>query len=549
MQARKVAWEALEKIFSEMGVSAPDKLTVEEPRNAAHGDLSLNAALLLAKTLGQKPAEIAARIAKRIPELAPQIEIAEVAGPGFCNLFFRKNFWRDVIRQVEEAGENFGHNDSLRDRRALVEYVSANPTGPLHVGHGRGAALGDAIARILRACGAETATEYYLNDAGSQMARLGLSIWLRMQELFGRRDPKDFPKDCYQGQYIIDLARELARLEPGVQDLPEDKGLARCRQYGIDEILAGIKKDLADFRCEHQSYFSEKSLVEDGSVAKVFKTLTEVGDSYEADGAVWFRVGSDQDRVLRKSDGSLTYFATDIAYHKNKFERGYNLLIDIWGADHHGYISRMRGAIKSVGEDPNNFEVLLVQMVNLLEKSKKISMSTRAGKFETLAQVLEEVGADAARFMFLSRSADSPLDFDLDLARQRTMDNPVYYVQYAHARISALLRRAALGGIALPEHSDSAFLQLLDNDDELALLRKIAAFEDTVEAAGKNLAPQYIGAYLMDLAGRIHSYYAKYPVLGQEAGLTLARLVLLRAAGQVLRNGLNLLGVSAPENM
>lgn len=552
MLAKKLVAEALNEIFSEMGVAAPDRLTIEEPKNAAHGDLSVNAALLLAKNLGKKPQDIAHEIADRLPHLVPQIKSVEVAGPGFCNIIFHKNFWQGVIGAVEKAGVKFGCNDSLADRRTLVEYVSANPTGPLHIGHGRGAALGDSITRILRACGASVSTEYYLNDAGLQMAKLGLSIWLRMQELAGKRNSEDFPADCYRGQYIIDLARDLMELEPGTENLPQDEGIKRCRQYGIDEILAGIKKDLANFRCEHQSYFSEKSLVNNGSVDKVLSQLADSGNSYESDGALWFtsgESGDDQDRVLRKSDGSLTYFASDIAYHKNKFDRGFNQLIDIWGADHHGYIPRMQAAIKCTGKNPDNFTVLLVQMVNLLENGIKIGMSTRAGKFETLADVLSEVGPDAARFMFLSRSADSPLDFDLELAKQRTMDNPVYYVQYAHARISALMRRAAMDGLELPDLSSADVLKLLDSVDDLALLRKIAAFEDTVEAAGKNLAPQYIGAYLLELATRVHGYYAKYPVLGSDRNLSLARLALLRAAGLVIRNGLNLLGVSAPENM
>lgn len=552
MLAKKLVAEALDRIFSGMGVSAPDRLTIEEPKNAAHGDLSVNAALLLAKSLKKNPLDIANEIADSLTRLVPQIQNAQVAGPGFCNITFHKDFWQGVVRETEKKGDEFGRNSSLSGRRALVEYVSANPTGPLHVGHGRGAALGDSIARILRECGTDVSTEYYLNDAGSQMAKLGLSIWLRMQELAGKRKPEDYPSDCYQGQYIIDHARDLMAQEEGIENLPQEDGMKRCQQYGMQEILAGIKKDLADFRCEHQSYFSEKSLVDNGAVDRILKQLADSGNSHESAGALWFTTGNseeDQDRVLRKSDGSLTYFATDIAYHKNKFDRGFNLLIDIWGADHHGYIPRMRNAIKCTGENPDNFMVLLVQMVNLLQNGKKISMSTRAGKFETLADVMSEVGADASRFMFLSRSADSPLDFDLELARRRTMDNPVYYVQYAHARISALMRRAAMDGIELPPLSSPDVLKLLDNEDDLALLRKIAAYEDTVEAAGKNLAPQYIGSYLLDLAARIHGYYAKYPVLGKDRDLALARLALLRAAALAIRNGLRLLGVSAPENM
>ena len=552
MLAKEKAAQALEKVFSGMGLEKPKRLTIEEPKNPSHGDLSTNAALLLAKECGRNPREIAAEIAAALPGQAPEIERVEVAGPGFCNIFFRKDFWQALVEEVERKGDAFGNNDSQRGKRALVEYVSANPTGPLHIGHGRGAALGDSVTRILRACGAEVSTEYYLNDAGRQMATLGHSIWLRMQELADRRKAEEFPDDCYKGAYIIDLAKELMNLEPGIENLPEKQGIERCRLFGIKNILDGIKKDLNDFECEHQNYFSELSLVNDGSVQAIFEELAQTGNSYEADGAIWFRStsgGDDRDRVLKKSDGSLTYFATDIAYHKNKFDRGYDHLIDVWGADHHGYIARLRGAIKSIGKNPEAFTVLLVQLVNLLANGEKISMSTRAGKFETLADVIKAVGKDAARFMFLSRSSDSPLDFDLELATRRTMDNPVYYVQYAHARIAALLRRGEMSGLVPGKESPAEATALLSEDEELALLRKMAAFEDTVISAGRNLAPQYIVTYLQELATRIHSYYGKYTVIGDDKSLSLARLGLLRAAAQILRNGLYLLGVNAPESM
>lgn len=550
MLAKQILTNALTTIFSEMDLTWPEKLVIEEPKDPRHGDLSINAAMLLAKKAGKQPRELATEIAARLLQLCPMLARTEVAGPGFCNVVFKPSFWQTVIPAIERAGDSWGDSNSGGGRKVLVEYVSANPTGPLHVGHGRGAAIGDSVTRLLRAAGYDASTEYYLNDAGRQMRILGLAIWLRVQRLAG--NDVEFPDDCYQGGYIKDLARELLASNPDLAAMPEEKGLEICRQYGMERILEGIKKDLADFRCEHQLYFSEKSLVEDGSVPRAFAALKEKGNLYEADGATWFasrKFGDDQDRVLRKSDGSLTYFATDIAYHCNKFDRGHEWLVDVWGADHHGYIPRMKGAIEAMGKDPKSLDVLLVQLVSLTRKGEAIAMSTRAGKYELLSDVLREVGVDAARFMFLSRSSDSPLDFDLDLARSRSMDNPVYYVQYAHARICALLRRAVERGLQIPEISDPACLESLGTDEDLAILRKLSLFGDMVAAAAKNLAPQYVTAYLQDLATKLHSYYGKYPILGDDAKTALARLAMLRAAAVVLRKGLFLVGVEAPESM
>lgn len=550
MLAKQILASALAEILAEIGLSLPEKLVIEEPKDAAHGDLSTNAALLLAKKAAQPPKQLAELICRKLPEKCPQILRAESAGPGFCNIFFKPEVWQATVAQVEKDGTHYGQSDLGQGKKVLVEYVSANPTGPLHVGHGRGAALGDSISRLLRAAGYEVSTEYYLNDAGRQMRTLGLSIWLRARELNGEKI--DFPADCYKGDYIKELAAELIRQRPDLFKVPEAEAIKICQEYGMTEILAGIKADLTAFGCEHQNYFSENSLLTDGSVEKAFEELEKSAKSFTEDGALWFASsdgGDDKNRVLRKSDGSLTYFASDIAYHKNKFDRGYDWLIDVWGADHHGYIPRMKAAIAAMGENPDNFSVLLVQLVGLTRNGEAIAMSTRAGQFETLASVLQEVGSDPARFMFLSRSSDSPLDFDLELAKKRTMDNPVYYVQYAHARIQALLRRAENQGIDLPNPSPSQWTKGLDSAEDLAILRKIAAFEDVIAAAAQNLAPHYLSAYLMDLAGKIHSYYSKYPVLGAEKSLALGRLAMLRAAGQVLANGLFLLGVSAPEIM
>jgi arginyl-tRNA synthetase len=411
--------------------------------------------------------------------------------------------------------------------------------------------VGDSLARILRFAGYDVQTEYYINDAGKQMHLLGLSIWLRASECAGL--PVEWPEEYYRGSYIADLAVDFMRQRPDLLSLPEDEGILLCRRYGTDEILRGIRADLREFRVEHQLWFSEQSLVESGAVERAFERLRANGCSFERDGALWFattRFGDDQDRVLRKSDGSLTYFASDIAYHHDKYQRGFATVIDIWGADHHGYAPRMRAAVQALGRKPEDFEVLLIQLVNLLEKGAPVSMSIRAGVFETLADVVREVGVDAARFSFLRRKCDSPLDFDLELARQRSMENPVYYVQYAHARIRALLRRAEDRGVRLPEELNAAMLAPLDQPEDIALLRLADHFEDVAVSAALKLAPHHVGNYLMELAGHLHRYYAKYPVLqADDPASALARLALLRAVGQVLGNGLDLLGVSAPEAM
>ena len=551
MRAVEVLRSALMSMVEEMGLSWPVKAVIEPPRDARHGDLAVNVAMLLAKEAGKNPRELAQAFAAGLPERCADILKAEVAGPGFINVTFSPDFWRQTVLDIEAAGADYGRSPVGAGRRTLVEYVSANPTGPLHVGHGRGAAVGDSLARLLRRAGFAVDTEYYINDAGLQMRLLGLSVWLRVQELKGR--PVEWPESYYRGEYIIDIAREMLAEDDSLADLPEDEGKERCYERAMRDILNGIKQDLADFRVEHQQWFSEKTLVEDGKVAEAFAALDEAGYTYHKDDAYWFateKLGDDKDRVLRKSDGTLTYFASDIAYHHDKYRRGYQWLIDIWGADHHGYVPRMRAAIAAMGQPRESFDVVLIQLVNLLQNGQPVSMSTRAGTFETLADVIKEVGTDAARFMFLSRKSDSPLDFDLELAKQRSLDNPVYYVQYAHARICAVLRRAEERGMHLPGRCEPALLAALDTPEDMALLRKAAGMEDMIAKAALTLSVHHVSHYLMDLAGMLHSYYAKHQVLDAgDGGRSLARLALLRAVGQVLRNGLDILGVSAPETM
>ena len=551
MQAFDSVRSALSGFLQEKGLEWPAKAVVEAAKDPKHGDVATNLAMLLAKPLHRAPRDIAAELAAWIRDHTDGVENVEVAGPGFCNVTFSQVFWRRVVQQVEKEGAAFGSSTIGGGRKTLVEYVSANPTGPLHVGHGRGAAAGDSLARILRRAGYDVTTEYYINDAGRQMRILGMSVWYRLRNLVGRTMAE--PEDYYRGSYITDIAKEMLEKDPSLADASDEDGKERCYEYAKNEILEGIKKDLRDFRVEHQNWFSEKTLVDGGLVDKAFQALKDAGYTYEKDGALWFatsRLGDDKDRVLRKSDGSLTYFASDIAYHHNKFERGFDWLIDVWGADHHGYVPRMRAAIEAMGKGKKNFDVVLIQLVNLLINGQPVSMSTRAGTFETLADVVREVGADAARFMFLSRKTDSPVDFDLEAVKQRTMENPVYYVQYAHARVAALLRRAAEEGVTIPDVSDAAALAGLTLPDDMALLRKMALYRDMLEQAATTLSVHHVSHYLMELSQLLHSYYTKNQILKAGDPVTTgSRLALLRAVSRVIANGLDLMGVSAPDHM
>ncbi|WP_298067924.1 arginine--tRNA ligase [uncultured Mailhella sp.] len=546
---------ALREIVSERGWEWPEKAVLEIPKDERHGDLATNLALVISRQAGKAPRLAAEELCRALEAKLPGLLSAAIAGPGFINLTFAPSFWQEVILDAEREGRAFGSSHDGAGRRIVVEYVSANPTGPLHIGHGRGAAVGDSLTRLLRFAGYEVSTEYYINDAGRQMRLLGDSVYLRMRELchLPVTYPED-PKGWYHGDYIRDIAREMLDRDPSLIQRPEDEAKNLCYEYACSTILAGIKEDLKEFRVEHQTWFSEKSLVDGGKVEAAFNVLRGMGLVYDKDDAVWLatgQFGDDKDRVLRKTDGYLTYFASDIAYHANKFERGFDECIDIWGADHHGYIPRMKAAITCMKHDPEkDFHVVLIQMVNLMRGGEPVAMSTRAGEFVTLREVLDEVGTDAARYMFLSRKSDSPLDFDLELVKQRNMDNPVYYVQYAHARVSALLRRAADRGIVLPERCSAGELACLTAPDDLSLLREAERFRNVVQDASRARAAHPVSFYLMELAGRLHSYYANNPILsGEDEGLMKARLALLRTVSVVIANGLELLGVSAPESM
>ncbi len=549
MRAAKVFKEALVKVLADKNIPYPQKTTIEPPKDKKHGDIATNVAMVLAKELGKNPREIATDFQASLATYLPNARI-DIAGAGFLNCTFENSFWWETLTLVENQKDDFGQLTQENPRSILVEYVSANPTGPLHIGHGRGAAVGDSLLRILNKAGHKISSEYYINDAGNQMRTLGLSIWLRALELKGKNPT--FPESYYKGDYIIDIAQEMLDKNPSLIELSDEEGTDVCYEYGMKVISDGINEDMREFRVHHDRWFSEKSLLENNEVQECFDLLKEKGLAFEQEDALWFNTtqfGDDKDRVLIKSDGALTYFASDIAYHNNKFNRGYDYLIDVWGADHHGYIPRMKAAITALGRNPeDDFHVVLIQLVNLLRNGQPVAMSTRSGEFDTLSDVVKEVGVDASRFMFLSRKSDSPLDFDLELVKQRNLDNPVYYVQYAHARVFGLLRRATEANFAF-EAMNNEILSLLTTADDMELLQAIDQFEDNVSHAARNLAPHTISYYLMDFAGKVHSYYAKNQVLGADNKLANARLLLLKNCAQVIKNGLFLLGVEAPESM
>ncbi len=547
MRAKIHLEEALKKVLADNGWEWPEKAVIEPPKDKKFGDMSVNVAMMLAKQAKKAPRAIAEDIVAAL-EGDALIEKIDIAGPGFLNFTFAPSFWQETVPAIIEAGESYGVSDMGKGTKVQVEYVSANPTGPLHIGHGRGAALGDSLTRIMKKAGYDVEAEYYINDAGRQMLILGGSILYRAKLASGQDVAE--PEDFYKGDYIADIAADVLKKHPDLMEMDEAEATEICKVYGKDVILEGIKEDLEAFGVHHDVWFSEKSLVTDGKVDETFADLTKSGMGYEADGAYWFKsteLGDDKDRVLRKSNGDTTYFASDIAYHDNKFKRGFDIVVDIWGADHHGYIPRMMAACEALGKK-GGLHVILVNLVNLLRDGAPIAMSTRAGQFETLKDVVDEVGADAARFMFLSRKSDSRLDFDLELVKQKSMDNPVYYVQYAHARICSLNKKAAEAGKKAAQVGPES-LALLDTEYDMQILKLLDQYPDCVEGAAKTQSPHVISTYLQELASTLHRYYTNCHVLSADDDVAAARLMLLDCVAGVVKNGLGLLGVGAPESM
>ena len=527
----------------------PD-IDIEVPKVEAHGDFATNFAMIMAKIQRMAPRRIAEIIIAHLDGAADLIAKTEIAGPGFINFHIQPAAWAPLLKAIPAAGERYGAVDIGCGRKVQVEFVSSNPTGPLHVGHGRGAAVGDAVANLLAFCGYDVQREYYINDSGRQIRTLGHSVLLRYRALHGRH--ADFPEDCYQGDYIRDLAREMKSREGDrLLSLDEDEALMTCARFAAERIIAGIRDDLLDFGVAFDRWFSEQSLYDDGRVARSIEAFRDNGQIYESEGALWFNTsqyGDEKDRVVVRGNGRTTYFASDIAYHQEKFERGFERVIDVWGADHHGYIARMKASVAASGIDPERFEVILVQLVNLLRAGAPVAMSTRAGAFVTLQDVVREVGRDAARFIFLTRHYANTLDFDLEVAKQKSNDNPVYYVQYVHARIASIRRKAAENGIAAADGADEC-LARLDTAEDVALIKHLLRYPDAVLAAARQMEPHRITFYLMNLAGAFHSYYNKQRVLVEDPDTSRGRLYLVAAVQAVIRNGLTLLGVSAPERM
>lgn len=558
-----------------LNASAPDArgtaITLERPKQSQHGDFSCNVAMQLAKTLRAKPRDIAQKLLAALPP-SPLIERTEIAGAGFINLFLTRASKQRIVNQILASGSSYGVSTAGARKKIQLEFVSANPTGPLHVGHGRGAAYGACLANVLTATGHEVTREFYINDAGRQMDILAASVWLRYLEVRGV--PVVFPADGYRGDYVRDIARALdiahgarfhrefpttAPAEGEDADAALDALIARARVtlgeewkalhgHALNGMLADQRDDLGHFGVTYDRWFSEQSLFDSGAVARAMDTLQRNGHLYEKDGARWFRstaFGDEKDRVVCRENGQYTYFASDIAYHLDKIERGYDQLIDVWGADHHGYIPRVKGALKALGADPDRLTVTLVQFAVLYRGGEKVAMGKRSGDFVTLRELREEVGNDATRFFYVLRKSDQHLDFDLDLAKSRTNENPVYYIQYAHARVCSVYAQCDADASSVVGANPAP----LDTESELALLQKLAEYPEIVESAARELSPHLIAFYLKDLAAQFHSYYNSTRFLVDDMAIRNARLALAGAVRQVLANGLALLGVSAPEKM
>ena len=550
-------------------------ISAERTRDAAHGDFASNIAMKLAKQARCNPRDLAGRIVKLIPD-SDVLEKTEIAGPGFINFYFRKEAYLNLIDSIRTADREYGKSGYGQGQRVMVEFVSTNPTGPLHVGHGRGAAYGDALARVLSAAGFVTHSEYYINDAGRQMDILALSVWLRYLEQCGT--PVNFPSNAYQGGYIRDIAAGLVETfdhrfdlagRDLFSDLPDDAEqsidqlIARCKallgeqQFRIvfdaacDSQVEDIRRDLGEFGVEFDEWFSERSLVDNGDIARSIQRLEENGHMYEKEGAKWFRsteFGDEKDRVVVRANGAYTYFASDIAYHYNKAERGFDRIINIFGSDHHGYTKRIYASFEALGNDPERLKFLLVQFAILYRGEEKVSMSTRGGDFVTLRELREEVGNDAARFFYVLRKLDQHMDFDLDLAKSQSAENPVYYIQYAHARICSVFRQLEEKGLQTLTGSHPDY-QLLVESQEIDLLKLLSRFPEVVELSASAFEPHQLAYYLRDLANSFHTYYNAHPFLSSADDLRLARLGLIDGTRIVIRNGLDMLGVSAPASM
>ncbi len=556
----------------------PANIHLERTRDSQYGDFACNVAMTLARAAGRKPRDIASEIVASLPDSA-QIERVEVAGPGFINFHLASRALQQTVNDILRDGAAYGRSTIGGQRCIQVEFVSANPTGPLHIGHGRGAAYGAAVANLLEATGFRVVREYYVNDAGRQMDILALSVWLRYLQYCGVEIT--FPENAYRGAYVEDIAASLhaehgqrflvstTELQSGIpldvdadtiidaliaraRELLGETGYAEVHRWGLNDILAGIQDDLRHFGVEFQNWFSERSLADGGAIDAALQRLEAAGHLYEQGGAQWFRstaFGDEKDRVVVRENGQKTYFASDIAYHMDKFERGFDRVINVWGADHHGYVPRVRAALTALSLDAERLEILLVQFASLYRGEEKVQMSTRSGQFVTLRELCDEVGRDAARLFYVQRRCEQHLDFDLELAKSQSSDNPVYYIQYAHARICSVLRQLQEKGYSWSPEEGQPYLGRLQESHEQALLTRLSAYPEVIEAAALNREPHQLAHYLRDLANDFHTYYNAQQFIVTDTDLRNARLNLITATRQVLANGLGLLDVSAPEHM
>ena len=580
----KLVKQALTELISQGSlpeIDLPD-IQIERTKDKSHGDFACNVAMMLARSAKMNPRQIATMVVDSVSD-ADFISKVDIAGPGFINFTLSAGFSQQIVKDILTMGDAYGRSSIGKGKRVQVEFVSANPTGPLHVGHGRGAAYGSVVSNLLMAAGFDVHREYYVNDAGRQMDILATSVWLRYLAACG--EAFIFPSNAYKGNYVLEIATDLRNLhgekfhraaidvfaevpedEPQGGDKEEhidglilnaktllgDDDYRKVFDLGLNSILTGIRTDLIDFGTDYDEWFSERSLMESGAVDKAIAQLKTSESLYEKDKAWWFKstdFGDEKDRVVVRDNGQTTYFASDIAYHLNKFNRGFDTVIDVWGSDHHGYIPRVKASLTAMNEDENRLKVLLVQFAVLYRGAEKVAMSTRSGQFVTLKELTEEIGKDAARFFYVLRGADQHMDFDLELAKSQSNDNPVYYVQYAHARVCSVFRQLAERGLVWDQSQGEANLARLEAEHEEALITMLSRYPETVESAALNHTPHILAHYLMDLARDFHTYYNAHHFIVDDIELSQARLTLITAFKQVIENGLTIIGVSAPETM
>lgn len=548
-QVKQTLIEEIEASIKKAGLAEDiPEIKIEIPKDTKNGDYSSNIAMVLTKIAKRNPREIAQAIVDNLDTSKAHVKEIDIAGPGFINFYLDNQYLTQIIPEAINKGDQFGYADQPKNTNILLEYVSANPTGDLHIGHARNAAVGDSLANILIAAGYNVTREYYINDAGNQITNLARSIETRYFEALGDTS-HEMPEDGYNGKDIIEIGKDLANKHPEIKDYSDEERLKTFRQLGVDYEMDKLKRDLADFNVHFDNWFSETSLYENGAIDNTLAKMKELGYTYEADGATWLRTSDfkdDKDRVLIKKDGNYTYFTPDTAYHYNKINRGNDILIDLMGADHHGYINRLKASLETFGVDSDRLEIQIMQMVRLMQNGEEVKMSKRTGNAITLREIMDEVGIDAARYFLTMRSPDSHFDFDLELAKEQSQDNPIYYAQYAHARICSILRQAKEQGVDI---TTNANFDTITNEKAIDLLKKVAEFETTIESAAEHRAPHRLTNYIQDLAAAFHKFYNAEKVLTDDIEKTKALVDMIEAVRITLHNALTLVGVTAPESM